>query len=602
MANSEDRLFELYEAELRYLRNGGQDFAARFPKLAGRLELGRDGSNDPHIERLLESFAFLTARLQQRADEELAVVPKALLQSLYPSIASPVPGTAIAKYTLELETPPPPSGVTVPVDTMLYARGENSELCRFRSAYEVKLLPLNTSGLRTVNMRNYASFSGQGIIAALAFTVTGYGAPLNVVEAPVLGLYLEGPRKHSTEILEILMDQSAEILLVDRETGAEIPIGMDSLEHIGFDRNQALLPDAVETHPAQRLLREYFVIPEKFLFVNLANFNLRPKGNSIDIVFGLKRRPAAWLDPQSVRPTLHCTPLINLFATMAEPIALTHQETEFRIVPELGADNTHEVYSVSCVDITSPNEPIPRRVSPFFGQDQFEKDDTPEIYWTARRDLAEGARPGTDTFLSFVEPNMKRIRPAREIASPTILCTNRHLTDQLAAGSALNSDLSIPASISLVDRPTPPIEAPTDAGTLSKLVSQLALNNRSLSDDGGNDGHVEVLRDLLSLHCPPHRPESIREVMGIVDIETKTVVRRIGPNVWRGFCEGIQISMTLDERNFSETNAYLFASVLQRTLSLHAAVNSFVELILISKQREGVWKRWKPMIGGQALI
>lgn len=602
MANFEDRLLELYESELRYLRNAGQDFSARYPKLAARLELGRTGSGDPQIERLLESFAFLTARLHQKADDDLALVPGALLQSLYPSLASPIPGTGIASYSIDPEVPPPPTGMSVEPGTMLYARGDNGELCRFRSAYGVNILPINTTRFRVENPGNYNSFNSSGVIAAMAFSVVGSGAPLNTVEAPVLRLFLEGPRKHTTEILELLLANAAEILLIDRVNGTERRIGAESLSHIGFENGQALLPDTIETHPGQRLLREYFIIPEKFLFFELSNFDRRPMSSRVDIVFGLKNRPPSWLDMRSVRPMLHCTPVINLFSTMAEPIALTHQQTDYRIVPELGADDFHEVYSVSRVDVTSPNDPIPRRVSPFFGQEKLTEDGGPEVYWTTRRNLATGQRPGSDTYISFVEPNMKRVRPAREVASVTILCTNRTLTEQLTAGSELYGDMAVPASISLIDRPTPPIQAPNDASSLSQLVSQLTLNNRSLSDDDGKSRHVEVLRELLSLHCPMHRPESLKEVMGIVDVETKTVVRRIGPNTWRGFCEGLQVSITVDEGNFLESNAYLFAAVLQNTLSLHAAVNSFVELILISKQREGVWKRWNPMIGGQALI
>ncbi len=602
MANRDEHLFELYETELRYLRNAGQDFSARYPKLAARLEIDRNGSNDPQIERLLESFAFLTARLHQRADDDLALVPGAILQSLYPTLASPVPGTGVASYSIDPGAPPPPTGVTVEPGTMLYARGESGELCRFRSAYGVEILPINTTPFRVANAGHYNLFSEHALVAALAFSVVGYGAPLETVEAPTLRIYLEGPRKHTTEILEMLMAEAAEILLVDRQNGTEQAIGIDSISHIGFERGHALLPDTIETHPAQRLLREYFIIPEKFLFLELSNFDRRPMNPTVDVVFGLKSRPASWLDMGSVRPMLHCTPIINIFSTMAEPIALTHQETEYRIVPELGADDTHEVYSVSGVDVTSPHDPEPRKVSPFFGQDKLAQNKETEIYWTTRRVLATGQRPGSDTYISFVEPNMKRVRPAREIASVSILCTNRTLTEQLSAGSELYSDVSVPASISLVDRTTPPIEAPNDASTLAQLVSQLTLNNRSLSDDGNKKRHVDVLRELLSLHCPRHRPASIREVLGIVDVETKTIVRRVGSNVWRGFCEGLQVSLTVDESNFSESNAYLFASVLQNILSLHAAANSFVELILISKQREGVWKRWNPMIGGQALI
>ena len=602
MANFDEHLLELYEAELRYPRNSGHDFSARYPKLAARLELDRNGSNDPQIERLLESFAFLTARLHQRADDDLAVVPGAILQSLYPTLASPMPGTGVASYSIDPEAPPPPTGVTIEPGTMLYARGESGELCRFRSAYDVELFPINTTSFRAENIRRYKFFGGRGLVAAIAFSVVGHGAPLGTVEASTLKFYLEGPGKHTTEILDMLMADTAEILLVDRATGMERAIGIDSISHIGFEREHALLPDTVETHPAQRLLREYFVIPEKFLFLELSNFDRRPMTSTVDVVFGLKSRPASWLDMGSVRPMLNCTPIINIFPTMAEPIALTHQETEYRIVPELGADDTHEVYSVSGVDVTSPHDPVPRRVSPFFGQDKFAENKEAEVYWSTRRTLATGQRPGSDTYISFVEPNMKRVRPAREIASVGILCTNRTLTEQLSAGSELYSDVPVPASISLVDRTTPPIEAPNDASTLTQLVSQLTLNNRSLSDDGKKNRHVDVLQELLSLHCPRHRPASIREVLGIVDIETKTIVRRVGSNVWRGFCEGLQVSLTLDENNFSESNAYLFASVLQNILSLHAAANSFVELILISKQREGVWKRWNPMIGGQALI
>jgi type VI secretion system protein ImpG len=602
MANFDEHLLELYETELRYLRNAGHDFSTRYPKLAARLELGRNGSNDPQIERLLESFAFLTARLHQKADDDLAVVPGAILQSIYPSLASPVPGTAIASYVIDPENPPPPTGITVEPGTMLYARGESGELCRFKSAYEVGLLPINTTPFRVANANHYNSFSGLGLVAATAFTVVSSGAPLNLVEAPTLKFFLEGPRKHTTQILEMIMADAVEILLVDKATGTETPIGTNSISHVGFERKQALLPDTIETHPAQRLLREYFIIPEKFLFLELSNFDSRPMSQSVDVVFGLKSRPASWLDMRSVRPMLHCTPVINIFSTMAEPVALTHQETEYRVVPELGADDTHEVYSVSRVDVTSPNEPNPRRVASFFGQDKASKQGEAEIFWTSQRSLARSQRPGSDTFISFVEPNMKRIRPAREIANVSILCTNRTLTEQLTAGTELFSDVAVPASISLVDKPTPPIEAPNDASTISQLVSQLTLNNRSLSDDGNQKRHIEVLQELLSLHCPRHRPASMREVMGIVDVQTKTIVRRFGPNVWRGFCEGLQISLTLDESNFSESNAYLFASVLQNILSLHAAANSFVELILISKQREGVWKRWNPMIGGQALI
>lgn len=603
MSTFDERLLELYETELRYLRYAGADFARRFPKLAARLELGSNGSADPHIERLLESFAFLTARMHRRVEDDLARVPAALLQCLYPSLADPVPGMAIANFSVSDEVPPPPTGVTVPRESMLYAQSEEGQLCRLRTGYDVDLHPLALSGLRRESAGARDLFDRGTVDAVIRMRVHGFGAPLDSVTADKLRLFLAGPRKHATLVQELLLAETAELKAVDPETGRAVNLGADSLRHVGFGADEAVLPDDVETHPAQRLVKEYFILPEKFLFLDLNNFDRRPAGTSVDLLFGLRRRPPSWLDLRAVQPTLGCTPVINLFKVTAEPIPLHHQSTEYRVVPELGAEDFHEVHSVKTVEVTAPGESAPRQIAPYFGHPHASAGaDAPDMYWLARRDLAGNGRPGSDVFVGFVEPDMQSARPSRETATVHTWCTNRLLTEQLNAGARLAADFEVPAEISLIDRATTPVPAVHDADTLWQLVSQLSLSHLSLSSHDESQRHVERLRDMLRLHCPPHRPESVREIMGITDISTRVVVRRVGRDVWRGFCEGLEVTLTLDESNFAETSAYLFASVLRQVLSLHAVANTFVELVLVSRQREGVWKRWTPIIGGQALI
>ena len=603
MSAFDERLLELYETELRYLRYAGADFARRFPKLAARLELSGQGSADPHIERLLESFAFLTARLHRRVEDDLAVVPAALLQSLYPLLANPVPATGIARLHTSAERPPPPTGVSLARGSTLFARGETGALCRFRTGYEVRVRPLAAGRLRAESPGARDLFDRGKVDAVIALRLSGQGAPLDEVDLETLRLHFTGPRKHATQVQELLLAETTELRAVDVGTGKAVDLGPDSLRHVGFEASEALLPDDVETHPAQRLMREHFILPEKFLFLDVENLGRRPRGASVDLLFGLRRRPPSWLDLRAVEVALNCTPVINLFPMTAEPLPLNHQDTEYRVVPELGAEETHEVHSVRRVDVTAPGDPVPRRVAPFFGHSpDDDASEAPEIYWVARRDMAGSGRAGSDTFLAFVEPDLRAVRPGRETATIQTFCTNRTLAEQLNAGAALVTDAELPARIALVDQPTPPVPPVHDARVLWQLVSQLSLNNLSLSDRTAPGQAVETLRHMLRLHCPPHRPESVREVMGITDIRTRTVVRRVGTDVWRGFCEGLEVTVTLDETNFAETSAYLFATVLRHVLSLHAAVNTFVELVLVSRQREGVWKRWTPMIGGRALI
>ena len=605
MTGLDERLLELYEAELRYLQDAGADFARRYPKLAGRLELGSTGSGDPHIERLLESFAFLTARLNRKLERDIATVPAALLQGLYPALADPVPPSAVVAADIDPDVPPPPSGLRMPRGSTLYAPAAAGTPCRFRTAFDVDLYPVRVSALAQEPSGARDLFDPGTTDSVLRFTVSGSGAALGQVELDSLRVFLDGPRKHATKVFELLMAEVVEIVLVGRGSGRVARLDPAAARPSGMDDGEALLPDRTETHPAYRLLKEYFTLPEKFLFFELGGLGQRPDDASVDVLFALRRRPPAWLDLGAVRARVGCTPALNLFRVTAEPIALTHRVSEYRVIPELGGDDTHEVHSVDDVAVTGSRDVRPRTVAPYFGTPpnpgDAEPEDTP-MFWVTRRDLAREGRAGTDMYLAFVEPDLQPARPARETATVRVWCTNRDLAAQLPAGAQLHTDLELPATFRLTDRPMPPGEAVHGAEALWQLVAQMGINHLALSDDSGQKRHVETVREMLRLYCPPHRPESVREIMGVVDIRCAPIVRRVGDDVWRGFCEGLEITVVLDEANFAETSAYLFAAVLQHIFSLYAAANTFTELVVVSRQREGVWLRWPPRIGGRALI
>jgi type VI secretion system protein ImpG len=605
MTGLDERLLELYEAELRYLQDAGADFARRYPKLAGRLELGSTGSGDPHIERLLESFAFLTARLNRKLERDLATVPAALLQGLYPALADPVPASAVAAAGIDPEVPPPPSGLRMPRGTTLHAPAGAGTPCRFRTAFDVDLYPVRVSGLTQEPPGARDLFDAGTTDSVLRFTLSGSGASLEQVGMDSLRLFLDGPRKHATKVFELLLAESVEIVLVGRGSGRVTRLDPDAAQAAGMDDGEALLPDRTETHPAYRLLKEYFTLPEKFLFFTLTALDRRPDDVGVDVLFALRRRPPAWLDLSAVQPRVGCTPVLNLFQVTAEPIALTHRVSEYRVIPELGGDDAHEVHSVASVAVTGAHDGRPRELAPYFGTPPRRGDADPEdnpMFWVTRRDLAREGRPGTDTYVAFVEPDLQPARPARETATVRVWCTNRDLAGQLPAGARLHTDLELPATLRLTDRPMPAGEAVHGADALWQLVAQMGLNHLALNDDSGQRRHVETVREMLRLYCPPHRPESVREIMGVVDIRCAPIVRRVGGDVWRGFCEGLEITVVLDESNFAETSAYLFAAVLQHIFSLYAAANTFTELVVVSRQREGVWLRWPPKIGGRALI
>lgn len=89
-------LKQRFAEELRYLRELGREFAEDNPQLAQFLG---DQAGDPDVERLLEGFAFLTAKLGMKIDDDLPELTHPLLQMLWPNYLRPLPSATIIRFT-----------------------------------------------------------------------------------------------------------------------------------------------------------------------------------------------------------------------------------------------------------------------------------------------------------------------------------------------------------------------------------------------------------------------------------------------------------------------------------------------------------------------
>jgi type VI secretion system protein ImpG len=126
-----DDLLVYYERELSFLRQMGAEFAAKYPKIASRLLLEADRSEDPHVERLLQAFAFLAARIHHKLDDELPEITDALLGVLYPHYLAPIPSMSIVQFVLDPEQGRLTGGHRIERGTMLYAQPIQGTSCRF---------------------------------------------------------------------------------------------------------------------------------------------------------------------------------------------------------------------------------------------------------------------------------------------------------------------------------------------------------------------------------------------------------------------------------------------------------------------------------------
>src|SRR6266567_1923120 len=143
-----EALFPYYERELLFIRQLAQEFARQYPAAAGRLMLEANRSADPHVERLVEAFALLAARVHHKLDDEFPELTEALLGVLYPHYLAPVPSMGVVQLVPDAGQSALRQGFLVDRHSRLRTQPVNDLPCRFRTAYPVTLWPLAVTEAR----------------------------------------------------------------------------------------------------------------------------------------------------------------------------------------------------------------------------------------------------------------------------------------------------------------------------------------------------------------------------------------------------------------------------------------------------------------------
>jgi len=602
----QEELLRYYWRELTYLRKSGAAFAAKYPQVAAGLELGAGGeSSDPHVERLIEAFAFLTGRIQHNLDADFPEVASELLNLLYPHYLNPVPSMAVARFEVDPERGKLTTGHLLPRHTPLFAQSAEGRVCRFRTAYPVTLWPLAVPYAGFESTAQFDFLDRDATVATvLRLRIEGKAGSLAELALDRLRFHLHGDRMLVDTLYELLFCHVLRIaILPEGPPGKTAPIFLPkgALKPVGFAADEEVLPYPAPSHPGYRLLQEYFTFPEKFLFFDLEALGGHRSTKSFDLLFLLDQSPRDRLYIGGDTFLLGCTPVVNLFQRMTEPIRLDQQRSEYPLVADARRERETEIHSILQVSAAADPRDTSRIFAPFYSYSHRMGDERQRTFWHARR-LPTGRAdlPGTRMVLSLLDLDWHPSLPAVDTLYAQALCTNRDFAEQLPAGALLQTDVAAPlARISCLGKPTQEIVPPSGGANLWRLVSHLSLNHLSLA--GGKES-LEALREILRLYSATGDAAAERQVGGLVGMSSRKVVRRVGTEAWRGFCRGNEVTLTFDEDAYVGSSAFLLASVLDRFLALYASMNSFTQLVIESRQRHGVWKRWPPMVGEQILL
>ena len=580
-----------YRSELSYLREAGRGFAQRHPKLAERLELSTDGSRDPHVERLIESFAFLTARIQHRLDNEFPEFTSSLLGVLYPHLVTPIPPMSIARLVADPAQGKLTAGYTLPRKTPLFSQTVDGLTCRFQTAYPVTLWPIEVvhAGFSTKDGFDCLDKNPR-VASLLRLKLAAHNAAFSDLDLSELRFYLHGDSYLTGRLYELLFDHCLGVALADNAHRDAVMLPPESMRQVGFGADEETIPYPPQSHPAYRLLQEYFWLPEKFLFFDVLHLNLNPSQKELEILFLLDIEPRQRLSISHKNFALGCTPIVNLFSRTSEPIRIDHTKTEYRLVPDQRRERTTEIHTVVSVSASSNPAEESRHLKPLYSFSTQNGEDQKSAYWYARRAYSERTDiSGTDVFLSFVDLSFNPSKPPADTAYAHLLCTNRGLAAQLPENALLQTEDPGPIGhIHCLRKPTITGYPPLGGASRWALISNLSLNYLSLSDDSRS---LDALRKILELYSLSASADVQQQINGIRSLSSRTVTRRIGGSSWKHFHQGYQVKLVLDEECYSAQSPFLFASVLQQFFTLYSGINSFTELALGSVQRNGEWKR-----------
>ncbi|WP_027013777.1 type VI secretion system baseplate subunit TssF [Comamonas composti] len=623
------RLLDYYNEELVYMRESAAEFAQQHPKVARRLGMHDVEIADPYVERLVESFCYLSARMRIKLDAEFPRFSQRLLEVTYPNYVSPTPSMAVAQLHPSATEGDLSKGFLVPKDSRFFAKIPQGEetACEFRSGQPVRLWPLEITDARlsgipadipALNRYLPAHVQPAGSLR-LRLRVTGEMNFSDLQGLDDLPVYLCGDEKIASHLFELLHTSALASFTAapGHMTNNPHVVNQDALSHIGMGIDEGLLPLSWNSFHGHNLLHEYFSCPQRFYFLrlqHLAQGLRRIQGQEAEIVVLLSRASSTLQGLVDAKQfALFCTPIINLFPRRTDRIEVKSAETELHLVPDRTRPLDFEVFNVSEIHGQQQGGRESLIFRPLYQTLHYDEGNYGR-YFSLRREArlqSDSARKygtrtpytGTEVFVSLVDQNEAPYPESLRYLSVQAWLTNRDLPRLVPRNgvSDLSSSDSLPVrSIGLIRPPSAPKPPFAEREQAWRLIRLLGFNHLPLADMPHREG-AQALRDMLRLFITSEDVVALRQIQGLIGSQITPVTRRLphaGPLIYG---RGIECKLTVDETGFSGISPYLMGLVLEQFLSRHVAINVFTQTNLHSMQR-GEIAKWPVRMGGRGVV
>lgn len=612
-----DQMLPYYERELGYLRRDLREFAERYPRIAGRLLISGEVCEDPHTERMIESFALLNARIAKRLDDDYPEFTEALFEVLYPHYLRPFPSCSIARLDFAVAARQAAIAV-VARGTQLSTRHVRGGPCTFRTVYPVTVAPLAlTRADFSAIIRAPEAVCLPGTASSCISLSVSCSAELGSVARlapPLLRCFIDGEPSFCAALRDTLFMRGVAAYVEADDSGRWTALPAIPLQSVGFGDDESLIDFPARSHAAYRLLTEYFCFPEKFNFFDIGlgamAAHAPPGARTLTLHLALSglrsdsnlARMLGTLSTNNV--LLGCTPVVNLFRQRGEPIRVTHASASYPVLADARRAFAYEVYAIESLTLIrqTPQGETLVRFRPFYALKHAQTPDDAGHYYALRRDesLADKS-PGFETQVSIVDIDFDPGEVETDTLNIELTCTNRDLPASLSYGQE-GGDLFMEGgsnvdTIAFLRKPTASHRFASGSGAHWRLISHLALNHLSLADGG-----IDAFREMLALYDLPRSPSSQRQIGGIKAIAQRPATAWLAGNPFTCLVRGVEVRLSIEEEAFVGGGIHAFAQVVERFLALYVHANSFTRLVVVSSKTGEELLTCEPRSGDLSLL
>lgn len=545
-----DKFDDYYNNELHSLKTGLDKFINKhqsiFSDIKNSVDDISDGNIDSYLEKIVNSFAFLTARLKYQNDNLFNEIAKKLITVIYPEIMEDVYCRGLIKFNID----------NLKSNLQIYKIHKYQEFLTYdKDGNDIKFSVKNNETLIPAEILHISlsDFDLQNPGKYIKIDIDVFG---EIYDGTIIKFYVLNNKKFS------IFDS-----IVSCICGRKCKICDESGELI-FDSE--IIYDLIDSDYNQySLLKEYITFSDRFLYFSIRFKEIK---NKKIFVYVPVDKDLVDYDISGSNISFNVLPIYNVYKKYTDPIIYDNKKLEYLLIPNAKKHKYERISKIINV-IHSDKKNYSSKIIPNY----FSVNKQESFYWISR-DVKNPEYDGCDKYISFIDTGINYSKYNDSVFYAEVLCTNRNINNTVNTFSKFTMETGIPITkISLINGL---YKSENIKFSYNFFLKFLLMVNRNYFTFLDKDDDIKSKLDrLLEIFHDTYTKNVYFSDIDKLILKKKS--KRVGDQVWRGVISGYSIDIFFKD-DFSGSKI-LFGVVIANIFNRAISINSFLEVRIFDK-------------------